>query len=70
MQRKLNWHDDLLTNEENLSQVKKPPSEWFLDHYFQESFNQESSDYKYKESYHYPGLSQNTNLQLNFYSNP
>ena len=25
--------------------------------------------YKYKEFYHHPGLSQNTNLQLNLYSN-
>ena len=28
-----------------------------------------SSGHKYEESYHYPTLSQNTNLQLNLYSN-
>ena len=28
-----------------------------------------SSGHKYEESYHYPTLSQNTNLELNLYSN-
>ena len=49
---------------------QKPSTEWFLDHHSQESSNQESSGHKYKESYHHPRLSQNTNLQLNLYSNP
>ena len=32
--------------------------------------NEESSGYKYKESYHYPGLSQSTNIQMNLPFNP
>jgi len=48
-------------NEENLSQGKNLIG-WILGHHFQGSINQ--------ESYHYLGLFQNTNLQLNLYSNP
>ena len=36
MQRKLNSHGDLLTNEENLSQGKNPTG-WFASHHSQES---------------------------------
>ena len=43
-------------NEENLS-LGKNHTGWFSGHH-----SQKSSGYKYKESYHYPGLSQNTNL--------
>ena len=32
MQQKFNWHDDLLTNEENLSQDKNS-TEWFYSHH-------------------------------------
>ena len=69
MQRKINWHDNLLTNGENLLQGKNS-TRWISAHHSQESTNQESRGYKYKKSYHYPGLSQNTNLQLNLYFNP
>ena len=42
MQQKLNKHDDLLTNGENLLQGKNP-TEWFSNHYSQESTNHEQS---------------------------
>ena len=68
MQQKLNWHDDLLMNGESLSPGKNPTM-WILDHHFQESTDQHINGYKYEEFYHYHGLFQNTNLQLNLYSN-
>ena len=52
----------------NLSQDKNLTG-WILGLYSQESTNKKSSGYKYEESYHYPNLSQNTNLQLNICSN-
>ena len=50
------------------SRKAKPPTGWFKVT-TPKTTNQQSSGYKYKESYHYPGLSRNTNLQLNPFSN-
>ena len=47
--KKKNWHGNLSTNGENLLQGENL-TEWFYGCHSQESTNQQSSGYKYKES--------------------
>ena len=65
MHRKINYSVICWQIGKTSHKAKTPQGEFKVTTSKNPLINNQSS-YKYDESYHYPGLSQNTNLQLNF----
>ena len=68
MQRKLNWHGDLLTNGKTSRKAKTTPSDFKVTTPKNPLINNQAV-ISIRNHTNYPNLSQNKNLQLNFCSN-